>query len=366
MDPITSMHLLGSHELGGADRFFVRLVHALNRAGHPAMAVLRRDSPVVQQLDAGVAQVHLPFASKWDLYTQWRVQRLIREHRPAVVQSYMGRATRLTRVPPGAPSVHVARLGGFYRIDGYYEHADAWVGNTRAICDHLVAHGLPPQRVFRIGNFVETPRTVSDTERAALRRQLALPDEALVVLALGRLLQKKGFIDLLEAFAQLPPRHEQRTLVLVIAGDGVEAARLKAAAQRLGIAERVRWAGWQNDTAPWYGLADLFVCPSRHEPLGNVILEAWTHRLPVVTTRNEGARELVSEDVDALTAPLQDPAGLADALRRALALGPAGRARLAEAGHATVQQHHGEAAVVAAYLALYRDLAAARGGRVAA
>jgi L-malate glycosyltransferase len=366
VDAIPSMHLLGSHELGGADRFFVRLVQALNRTGHTALAVIRRDSPVVRQLDAGVGQVHLPFASKWDLYTQWRVQRLIREHRPAVVQTYMGRATRLTRVPPDAPSVHVARLGGFYRIDGYYEHADAWVGNTRAICDHLVAHGLPAQRVFQIGNFVETPRSVSDAERCALRRRLALPDDALVVFALGRLLPKKGFIDLLEAFAQLPPRHGRHTLALVIAGDGVEAPRLKAAAGRLAIAERLRWAGWQDDTAPWYALADLFVCPSRHEPLGNVILEAWTHRLPVVTTRNEGARELVSEDVDALMAPLEDPAGLADALQRALALGPAGRARLAAAGHATVQLHHGEAAVVAAYLDLYRELAATHSGRIAA
>jgi L-malate glycosyltransferase len=357
MEKFALMHLLGSHQLGGADRFFIRLVEALERAGHPALAVLRRDSPVARLLSPRIEQIHVPFASKWDLYTQWRVRQLIRSRRPAVVQTYMGRATRLTHVPPGCATAHVARLGGFYKIDGYYEHADAWVGNTRAICEHLKAHGLPPQRVVQIGNFVPTPREVTAAERAALRRRLGLPADAFVVFGLGRLLPKKGFADLLKAFARLPAAVEQRPLWLLVAGDGGDAPALKASARRLGIDARVCWAGWQDDPAPYFAQADLFVCPSRHEPLGNVILEAWQHRLPVVTTCNEGARELVTEGVDALLAPLQDPSGLARTLQQAIALGAEGRAELATAGHATVLREHGEASVVEAYLTLYRELA---------
>lgn len=358
MEGIASMHLLGSHQLGGAERFYMRLVEALDRAGHRTLAVLRRDSPLAERLPARVEQLHLPFASKWDLYTHWRVRQLIHERHPAIVQTYMGRATRLTKVPAGSTAVHVARLGGFYKVRGYYEHADAWVGNTRAICEHLRAQRLPAQRVFQIGNFVPTPRSVSDAELAALRRRLALPSAAFVVFALGRMLPKKGFADLLQAFAQLPLQWQERPLVLLLAGDGAQMPALKAQAERLGIAERVRWAGWQDDPTPCFRLADLFVCPSRHEPLGNVILEAWQYRLPVLSTRNEGALELVSDGVDALLAPLQDPNGLARALHHALALGDAGRRRLADAGHATVQRDHGEAAVVEAYLNLYRRLCA--------
>jgi hypothetical protein len=143
---VSSIHVLGSHELGGADWFFVRLVQALQRAGHPTLAVLRPDSPVRQVLSGEVEQRLLPLASKWDVLSRWRLTRLIAQRRPDVVQSYMGRATRLTRLPAGSRALHVARLGGYYRIDGYYRHAHAWVGNTRDICDYLVKQRLPAER----------------------------------------------------------------------------------------------------------------------------------------------------------------------------------------------------------------------------
>ena len=353
---VRSIHVLGSHELGGADWFFIRLVEALNRAGHPSLAVIRGNSPVRQQLSSAVEQVLLPMASKWDLYSRWRLTKLIDERRPDVVQTYMGRATRLTRLPAGSTALHVARLGGYYRIDGYYRHAHAWVGNTRDICDYLVKEGLPKERVFHIGNFVPMPRAVPADELLALRRRLALPGDAFVVFALGRMVVKKGFQDLLEAFAQLAPQVGTRPLVLLIAGDGGQRQALVQMTQMLGLGGRVHWAGWQNDTTPYFALGDVFVCPSRHEPLGNVILEAWQHRLPVLSTRNEGASELVSEGENALLAPLNDPAGLADALRRMLGSSPAERERLAAAGQATVQREHSEQAVVAAYLDLYQRL----------
>lgn len=353
---VTSIHVLGSHQLGGADWFFIRLVEALQRAGHPSLAVIRSDSPVRQQLSAQIEQVHLPLASKWDLYSRWRLTRLIRARRPDVVQTYMGRATRLTRLPAGSTALHVARLGGYYRIDGYYRHAHAWVGNTRDICDYLVKQGLPRERVFHIGNFVPQPRRVGADELQALRSRLQLPQNAFVVFALGRMVVKKGFEDLLQAFARLEPQVDGRPLVLLIAGDGGQRQALVQITQMLGLAGRVHWAGWQNDTTPFFALGDVFVCPSRHEPLGNVILEAWQHRLPVLSTRNEGARELVRDGENALLAPLNDPAGLADAMQRMLALSQAERDRLAEAGHATVQREHREDAVVAAYLALYDKL----------
>jgi glycosyltransferase involved in cell wall biosynthesis len=356
---VRSIHVLGSHQLGGADWFFIRLVEALQRAGHPSVAVIRGDSPVRQQLSPQIEQLHLPMASKWDLYSRWRLTRLIRERQPDVVQSYMGRATRLTRLPGGSRALHVARLGGYYKIDGYYRHAHAWVGNTRDICDYLLKQGLPKERVFHIGNFVPVPRAVDADERQTLRRRLGLADDAFVVFALGRMVVKKGFQDLLEAFARLEPTLGGRPLALLIAGDGNQRVPLVAAAQRLGIAERVHWAGWQNDTTPYFALGDVFVCPSRHEPLGNVILEAWQHRLPVLSTRNEGARELVQDGENALLAPLNDPAGLAEALRRLLTLSPAARDRLAAAGHATVQREHSEQSVVSAYLDLYENVRAA-------
>lgn len=356
LNMISSIHVLGSRQLGGADRFFIRLVEALARAGHPTLAVTRAGSPVAKELDPAVEQVHVPLAAKWDYYSTWRLKDLVRRRRPDVVQTYMGRATRLTRVPNDVPAVHIARLGGYYKIRGYYEHAHAWVGNTNDICRYLREQGLPPEQVFYIGNFVPAPRPVSASELEALRASLQLPADAFMVLALGRLIDKKGFDDLLQAFARLPERFGDRRPVLVIAGDGPARERLERLGQTLRLTSRLRWAGWQNDVAPYYRLADLFVCPSRHEPLGNVILEAWRHELPVVSTRNEGALELVRDGVNGLLAPCEDPAGLAATLELVLAAHPDRRAQLAENGSATVQRDHNESAVLAAYLALYEQL----------
>jgi len=357
---VSSIHVLGSRQLGGADRFFIRLVEALARAGHPTLAVTRPGSPVAQALDPAVEQVHLPLAAKWDLYSRWRLTQLIHARRPDVVQTYMGRATRLTRLPRGSGTVHIARLGGYYKLKGYYEHAHAWVGNTHGICRYLIEQGMPAERVFYIGNFIPVPRAVDAAEVAALRHRLDLPAQARVVFALGRLIDKKGFDDLLQGFARVPPELDGRPVVLVIAGDGPARERLHTLGRQLGLESRLRWAGWQNDPTPYYALADWFVCPSRHEPLGNVILEAWQHRLPVLSTRNEGALELIEDGGNALLAPLNDGAALGDALAAALALPAAERERLAAAGYHTVQREHNEAAVVNAYLYLYERLGTER------
>ncbi|TCJ18408.1 glycosyltransferase [Parasulfuritortus cantonensis] len=352
-----SLHVLGSRQFGGADQFYVRLLNALHDAGQPVLAVNRPDSPVARAL-AGrdIEQVHLALANRWDFWSAWRMRRLLSERAPCVVQTYMGRATRLTRVPKGVPAVHVARLGGFYKIDGYYRHAHAWVGNTRAICDYMIGQGLPAERVFHIGNFVPEPRRFDDAGRAALRAGLAVPADAWLLFGLGRLIEKKGFQDLLAALADLPREIAGRPWVMLIGGDGEDAERLRLQCRRLGLDDRVRWLGWQDPPDPWYDLADVVVVPSRHEPLGNVILEAWNYRKPVVSSASDGARELIQPDRNGIMVPCADPLGLADGLQRALQMDDAGRRELGEAGWRELNAKHGQAAIVGAYLDLYERL----------
>lgn len=358
---IKNFHIIGSKELGGAESFFVRLVEALTKAGHETIAITRPDAPVSRQLSSDVTQLHLPFASKWDIWTRWQLSRLIAKHQPDVVQTYMSRASRLTRLPAASNAVHVARLGGYYSIPGNYDHAEAWVGNTRDICAYLVKQGLPEDRIFYIGNFVPKPREVSADELAKVRQSLQLPDNAYVIFALGRMIEKKGFHDLIEAFSKVPDMHRERPLILVLAGDGAERAKYEALAQQLNVSVRVRFAGWQADPAPYFKLADLFVCPSRHEPLGNVILEAWANGLPVLSTRNEGAQQLVDPDKNALLVPIADTGAMAEGVRRMLALSESELQLLVDEGY-KASNAHSEQAVVKAYVELYAELKRVKSG----
>ncbi len=352
-----SLHVIGSTQMGGADQFYVRLVEALNQAGHRATALNRAGSPIARRLAEGpTPQLHLPLANKWDLWSRWRLRRLAAALAADVVQTYMGRATRLTRLPTRGRAVHIARLGGYYKIRGYYEHPDAWVGNTRGVCDHLIRHGLPAGRVHLIGNFVPEPRRVDPAELLALGDALGLPAGARVLFTLGRFIGIKGFDDLLKAFGELPSALDGRPLHLVIGGDGPLRADLLRLADDLGLAARVHFPGWLADPAPYYALAELMVCPSRHETLGNVILEGWSYRKPVVATTTPGATELIRDTDNGLLCEIADPGRLAVRLRDALEAPAAARARLAEAGHVELLAHHGRDAVVRQYLELYAKL----------
>lgn len=352
-----SLHILGSRQFGGADQFYVRLVRALHEAGHPVTAVNRAGSPVAEALNRdGIEQIHLPLANQWDVWTLLKIRRLVAAREPCIVQTYMGRATRLTRLPAKSRAVHVARLGGFYKIDGYYRHAHAWIGNTRGICDYLVRSGLPAERIYHIGNFVPEPLPVDAEHLADLRRMHDISSDAWIVFALGRLIGKKGFDDLLRALARLPREVAGRRVLLLIAGDGPDAEALRTLARELGQENRIRWLGWQDPPDACYALADVFVCPSRLEPLGNVILEAWNHRLPVVSTRTDGALELIENERTGLLCACGDDVGMSGQILNLLEANDEERRALGESGHGYLKARYSRAAILDAYLSLYDRL----------
>lgn len=354
---ISSMHIIGSQESGGAERFFMRLVRALHRRGEPVLAVSRASSAVARELGSAVPQAHAPLLNVFDVYSMWKIRRLVAAHQPDVVQTYMGRATRLTHLSRNRATAHVARLGGFYKVAGY-RHADAWIGNTKDICDYLRSNGFASDRIHYIPNFVELAEPLHNAQRTQIQARYGIASDAWVVLGVGRLVNKKGFADLLTALARMPGDVGGRAVHLLIAGDGSQRAALQAQAAQLGIAQRVHWAGWQSDPSPLYAAADLFVCPSLHEPLGNVILEAWAHGLPVVSTETHGAKELIVDGDSGILVPCAQPAALAAAITAQLQAEPAVRAALGAAGRQVVASRYSEDAVVSAYLDLYARLRA--------
>lgn len=347
-----TVHAIGSPDLGGAERFFARLTGTLAARGHATVAVLRHGAELGELMEPGVEVVETGMRNGIDVFTWWAIRRLIVDREPRIVQTYLGRASRLVRVPGRSGTVHVARLGGYYRPNAY-RHADVWVGNTRGIRDYLVELGFPTDRVHHITNFVETVEGAeARPDRPRDRSGTPVPDDALLVFGLGRFVGKKGFGDLLEAFSRLPASVGGRPVHLAVAGDGPRREELEGTAARLGLGDRVYWPGWLNDPDPWFRAADLFVCPSRHEPLGNVVLEGWSHALPVVSTRTAGPAELVADGADGVLVEIRDPGSLAAALRRLLE-DEDERERLARAGLETVRRRHSPEVVVDAYLDLY-------------
>lgn len=353
-----SLQIIGSKQMGGAERWFVRYLQALKARHHEVMAVVRRGSELDSDILAGLPATALPMRTVWDPLSRREVSRLIERERPEIVQTYMGRATRLTRLAPRGGIVHIARLGGYYKPDGY-RHAHAWIGNTRGICDYLIQSGFPAKRVFHIYNFAEPAREVSASEILAVRERAAIQPDDLLLMTAGRFVTFKGQRFLLEAFAQLPERLAGKRLRLAVLGDGPLRSELHQLAASLGIDGRVIWAGWQFDPAPWYAAADIVVFPSRDdEPMGNVVLEAWSFAKPLVTTLFRGAREFVTHGEDAWCVPCDDAPALAGGIR-AVVTDEALQQGLVAGARATLRRDFSEDAVVAQYEQLYQELAAA-------
>ncbi len=284
---------------GGAELFYERLVRAQHDAGDDVLAVLRPDAARLARLD-GIASRLLRFGPPWDVATPIRLRHALREFAPQVAVAWMNRASA---VLPRGEWVSAGRLGGYYPLR-HYARCDHLIGNTHGIVDWLRAQNWPVSRTHYLPNFVSDYGGIAPAPDVSL-----LPRP--ILLGLGRLHTDKGFDTLIRALPGLPGS-------LAIAGIGPERQRLAALARDQGVADRISWLGWRDDAGALLAAADVFVCSSRVEPLGNMVLEAWSAGRPVVAADADGPRELLRHGVDGLLVPREDPAALANAILRAL------------------------------------------------
>jgi glycosyltransferase involved in cell wall biosynthesis len=345
--PLRLLQAIGGARHGGAEEFFLRLALALHRAGQDQLVLLRHESHAETLRQAGIAVQVLPFGGMLDLATGRGFRRAVAAYRPSIVLTWMSRASRLC---PRGEFVHVARLGGYYDLK-YYRGCDHLVGNTRDIVANMIAQGWPADRAHYLPNFVDAAPA-----GPVPREKLGTPADVPLALALGRLHENKAFDVLLAAVALVPRLH------LWLAGTGDLAVALERQARDLGIADRVRFLGWREDVAALLAAADMVVVPSRREPLGNVVIEAWAAGRPVVAAASVGPRVLIADGDNGLLVPVDDPSALAAALAR-LADDGMLRDHLAAGGRTAYEAEFTEPAVVARYQDFLAEIAVPAGAR---
>ncbi len=338
------LHLLGTAGEGGAETYFVDLVKALKRAGLAEAAAIRGNANREARLTrAGVPVKVLRFGGPIDILTKPAAAGFAALNRTRVALAWMNRAARHT---PRGPWARIGRLGGYYSLK-YYKGFDHLVANTEDIAEWIVGQGWPAGQVSCIPNFATAPPEGHAVDRATLATPAGVP----LLLAMGRLHENKAHDVSLHALTQLPEAW------LWIAGVGPLEAKLKGMAQALGVADRVRFLGWRTDASALYRAADVCVFPSRFEPLGNVVIQAWAHGLPVIAAESQGPKALIRDGDDGLLVPIDDAGALAAGVRRLLG-DAALRARLASAGARRVEAEFSEAAVVNQWKALFADFGA--------
>jgi len=340
------LQVMAGAEDGGAETFFVTLVSALARAGLDQRAAIRTHPTRAAALrEAAVPTLELPFGGPLDRATGRALRAEVAGFRPDVVLTWMSRAS--DKMPAG-DFVQAARLGGYYDMK-YFRGCDHLFCITHGLVEHCVAGGFPRERVHYMPNFANLR-----SEGRVVRADFATPEDAQLLLALGRLHRAKAFDMLLQALTL------ERRPWLWIAGDGPLREGLPALAERLGVADRVRFLGWREDRGALLEAADICVFPSRYEPFGTVSLEAWAARRPLVAAAAAGPAELVRPELDALLVPTDDAPALAGAIGRVID-DPDLRDRLVESAWARYQEEFTEAACIRRYLETFERVLAEKG-----
>jgi glycosyltransferase involved in cell wall biosynthesis len=341
---MTALQLLGSANDGGAEAYFLALIEALYADGFAQACAIREHPGRERRLaELGMPTRVLPFGGMFDFTTRPALARFARDQDARVLIAWMSRAAQFA--PPG-PWARIGRLGGYYKLRNF-KGFDLLVANTEDIAAWIVRQGWPAQKVRCIPNFA-TAGEAEPVDRASLDT----PADALLLLGLGRLHPSKAHDVSLKAVARLPDAW------LWIAGSGPLEAELKSLARELGVADRVRFLGWRDDAPALYRAADVCLFPSRFEPLGNVVIQAWAHGLPIVAAASQGPGALIHDQVDGLLVPVDDDEALASAAQRLLT--DAGlRSRLAEAGAARIAAEFSQGRIVARWRDVLRPYEAA-------
>ncbi|GEM_PF-1864637 len=234
------------------------------------------------------------------------------------------------------------------------------VNNPKGLSNWRSLAGISPARSVYLPNYFEpSPLTQPGAgELAALREELKLEEEEVVVLAVGRLLlPEKGQHDLIRAVAELIPTHPR--LRLLIAGDGPHRGELEGLAEELGIAKWASFLGWREDVEPLYHLAHLVVLPSRTEGFPNALLEALLCRRPVVATDVGAVADILEGGRLGRLVPPGNPHELARAMAEVLSELSRWQERAAEGAEVLVRKY-APGRVLRAFLRLHRELCGGR------
>jgi glycosyltransferase involved in cell wall biosynthesis len=366
--PIRLLWLIDSLTVGGAENLVIPFEHAVDRSRMElsicCLATIGGNAIEEQLRSDGAPLLNLGARSLRDVGAFRRLLRFVRQEKFDVIHAHLTYAaiwaaiiSRITRIPSVA-TLHVAppSSGAAAIRDRLMRLVlNRWSRRVVTVSDalrerYLQQGGIDPAKVVTVYNGIEVERFRGGANRAALRAEFNLPPESRVAVTVSVLRPGKGIDVLIRAIADVPDAY------FLIVGDGPLRAEWEDLARTVGVAERIRWAGYRRDVDAILPGCDLFVLPSLDDAFPTVLLEAMAAGLPAVATLVGGIPEIVTPDVTGVLVPPGDPNSLATSIADLLA-DPARLTRMRRCAQLIAEQRFSTKAWLARLDQLYLEIA---------
>lgn len=303
-----AMHIVNvmfSRGGGGIEQAFVDYCEGLRARGNAVTAVIYPGAVVQAQLEKlDVSIITMRNLGEWDPIATYRLRKQLEGLKADIVIAHANRAYALIQRALGGiiPVVAVAQNYSTRR----FTEADAVFTTTHDLIAHLVAQGVPENRIHHIPNMVKCRELPHRNPR----------HDPPIIGTMGRFVAKKGFDIFIDALSILKERNYEFKAIL--GGTGEEGDALKEKSRAAGLNGILSFPGWIEDKKGFYTHVDMFCLPSLHEPFGIVLLEAFTHGAPVIATDSEGPRDIITPNYDALIVKMGSASELAEAMAKLL------------------------------------------------
>ena len=341
---------------GGAQTYFEKMVYAFQDDPEIDQRVItvslsnrlkRFDNAGINYLATGnFRSDKAPHRFVQSLFAKYNDRRRIKgyldDFQPQIIVSYHNTAPEIIHYPS---AVHIARMG-HGNSKKTYANCDFIVVNQPTLRHQILAKGWSKKRIEVISNFAEFPEALQSSGDMP-----ELPAGARVLLTLGRLHPAKAQDTLIEAMTLLPDN-----TCLLIAGAGRLEMQLKMLTDSLNLSQRVFFLGLRRDVPALLKMADIVLLPSRYEPLGNVILEAWQARKPIIAANSDGPRWLIEDGKNGLLFNIDDVKSCADQIKYLLDMPNTQLQEMLNAGSEKLQEYFSKEVIVGQYKTLFRKL----------
>ncbi len=301
------LHLMAGGGVGGAETMFLEGVMALADSGQVEQYVITRSEPHRIKM---LAEKGIPFkAASFNNVFRWPTKRVIKktikEFQPDIIHHWLCRA--------GSYAVegthkNIAWYGSYYNRKKYFSLCPYHIVVSRDLKRFLVEGGVPESNVRTIHTFAQLNLDAQPIDRA----EFDTPEDAPLLLALARIHWQKSIDTLLYAVKDIPEAY------LWIAGDGPLKEEMEQLNQELGLQDRVKFLGWRNDRDRLLQTCDIVAFPTREDAFGNVMVEGWMTKKPVVTTKAKGPAAYIKHEVNGMITEIDDVEALRESFQRVI------------------------------------------------